>query len=74
MRGPARILAALLCALVAVAPVEGKRYDAPNAKSTNAAGSTASQKKKKKTESASNEGGFKSILEVVQRPAIGYEG
>ncbi|WP_162601214.1 transglycosylase SLT domain-containing protein [Occallatibacter savannae] len=31
---------------MAAAPVEGKRYDAPNAKSTNATASTTSQKKK----------------------------
>lgn len=45
---PARILAGLLCALMAVAPVEGKRYDTPNAKATNAA--TTQHKKKKVTE------------------------
>jgi soluble lytic murein transglycosylase len=50
--GPARIVAVLLCALIAVAPAEGKRLDAANAKATNAAGSTTSHKKKKATESA----------------------
>jgi len=43
---PARVLAAVLCALMAATPVEGKRSDAPNTKSTNATGATASQKKK----------------------------
>ena len=36
----------MLCALMAATPVEGKRSDAPNTKSTNATGATASQKKK----------------------------
>jgi len=52
---PARILSVALCALMAVAPVEGKRYDLPTAKSTNAAaGSTKEKKaKQKKTFEAS---------------------
>jgi soluble lytic murein transglycosylase len=53
---PARILSVVLCALMAVAPVEGKRYDLPTAKSTNAAaaGSTKEKKaKQKKTSEAS---------------------
>jgi len=52
---PARILSVALCALMAVAPVEGKRYDLPTAKSTNAAaGSTKEKKaKQKKTSEAS---------------------
>jgi len=43
---PARILTAVLCALMTVSPIEGKPYNAPNAKSTNASGSAASQKKR----------------------------
>jgi len=48
--GPARIVAVLLCALIAVAPAEGKRLDAPNAKATTNA--TTSHKKKKAAEPA----------------------
>jgi len=51
---PARLLATALCALMAVTPVEGKRDAAPNAKSTNASASTASQTKKKKVTGSGN--------------------
>ena len=42
---PARVLAAVLCALIATAPVEGKRLDTLNTKSSSASASSASQRK-----------------------------
>ena len=45
MRAPARLLAAALCALLAVTPVEGKRYDA-QASSSDTSASTSHKTKK----------------------------
>jgi soluble lytic murein transglycosylase len=50
VRAPARILAAMLCAVIAVTPVEGKGYDAANTKATTSTASSTSHKKKKQAE------------------------
>src|ERR1700739_4694581 len=48
---PARVLAAMLCALMAVIPVEGKRSEAQAASSSDTASSTSHKPKKAGSES-----------------------
>ena len=50
VRAPARALATILCALLVVSPVEGKRYDGPGAQQSDS--STTTKPKPKKTPSS----------------------
>lgn len=51
---PARLLAAALCALMAVTPVEGKGFAAANTSTASSAVSTASHKKKKPSDQSNS--------------------